>query len=106
MTTWAEMGALIGKYSEETKTPQDKVLQILILDEERREKEEAERQASPEELDKIKHGVPELYNGNPNLELTNEEICTKLGVRFNRGTSQSIQRQQKKYLLTHRKAAE
>jgi len=69
------------------------------------EKEELERSATMEELAKIKEEAPKLYVDNPDFEATSEEIAAMIGIRHNRGTSQSIGRAVKKYLLTHQKDA-
>jgi len=95
----------ISAIAEKNKSNSGLVMSIINDFIQLEEEEELARSATSEELIKIKEEVPKLYDANPDFEATPEEIASMIGVRHNRGTSQSIGRTVKKYLLTHQKDA-
>jgi len=95
----------ISAIAEKNKSNSGLVMSIINDFIQLEEEEELARSATSEELAKIREEVPKLYDGNPDFEATSEEIAAMIGIRHNRGTSQSIGRAVKKYLLTHQKDA-
>jgi hypothetical protein len=103
MASIAKLVAHVRQIAEKSGTKFEVALNVLQASEEVEATEKAGRQATPEEKDKIILGLPEFFDANPNLEITNEELADKLGVRAIKGTLWLIGYAKKQYLITHKK---